>query len=343
MFVSHASLDLETSDFIKLFARIPTLRKVDLREAGQFKDEAIDHIIQLDINITHLRLDAPNLVSNEKWMEFFARCGHRLESLKLSWLDNALDDEACKCLVKYCPKLQRLKLKHCSRLGDVAIASFAGLKHLKHISLRPAITLSESTLTQLISKIGPQLHTLSVEGNANAGDDLLDAVRSSCSKLRKLRLSGIEFFTDAGFRNLFLDSANPPLLFADFSNCRDVDYNAPDGPDEPVGLASWGFESLMEHSGKTLEVLNIKSCRHISQESLSKVFNEKTRYPSLRDVDVSFVQALDTFHLAAMFKSCPQLKKVSAFACFNVKHISVPGGVALIGVPDAQTSIVHEG
>ena len=336
-------LDLETSDFIKLFARLPTLRKVDLRHAGQFKDEVIDHIVRLKIPITDLRLDAANLVSKEKWFEFFAQAGHRLESLKLASLENAFDDETCKAMVEHCSRVQRLKLRSCSRLWDDGLAAISGLENLKHLSLHLTTTPAGTTLPMVISNIGPNLRTLSIEGSAQIDDDLLTAVRMSCSKLTKLRLSGSDSITDACVRMLFDSPTRPPLQFADFSNCRDVDYNAPDGPDEPVGLASSGFEALMEHSGMALEVLNIKSCRHISQESLTKVFNGKTRYPSLKEIDVSFVQAVDTFHIAAILKSCPNLKKVSAFACFNVKNISVPGGVALIGVPDAQTSIIHEG
>jgi len=33
--------------------------------------------------------------------------------------------------------------------------------------------------------------------------------------------------------------------------------NPSDGPQEPVGLASAGFEALMSHSGESLEILDI--------------------------------------------------------------------------------------
>ena len=66
-------------------------------------------------------------------------------------------------------------------------------------------------------------------------------------------------------------------------------------------------------------------------------------YPFLKDINISFLTKIDTAIVAGMFKSCPQLIKVTAFGCFNIVDVAVPKGVALIGVPNAMESIVQEG
>jgi len=63
-------------------------------------------------------------------------------------------------------------------------------------------------------------------------------------------------------------------------------------------------------------------------------------YPWLQELNISFLTRIDTPIVAGIFKSCPKLKKVTAFACFNVKDALVPAGVALIGLPNAQDSIL---
>jgi len=282
-------------------------------------------------------------VTNGKWIEFFEQCGHQLESLKLSWLDYSMDDEAFIKSVRYCFKLKRLKLKKCFRLGDAALGAISELKQLEHLSLRFPTTTSPRPLAELISTVGPGLRTLSLENFNDADDDVLSTIHKSCAQLSKLRFTENDYCTDAGYVALFTEWSNAPLSFIDMSSNRSIDYSVPDGPEEPVGLASAGFEALMAHSGCRLERLDISSCRHIDYGNFSNVFNGTHEYPFLRDVNISFLTKIDTAIVAGMFRSCPKLTKVTAFGCFNVNDVAVPKGVALIGVPNAQDSIVQEG
>ena len=136
---------------------------------------------------------------------------------------------------------------------------------------------------------------------------------------------------------------NLALKVVDLSSTRDVDKSNPDGPQDPVGLASNGFITLMEHSGSRLEQLNISSCRHISRDALEKVFSDGRTYPALKELDISFQTVVDDFLVASVFKCCPSLQKLIAFACFNINNVRVPAGVALIGGLRAQDSIIVEG
>ena len=270
-------------------------------------------------------------------------CGEPLEFLKLTWLDYSMDDDAFSHLIRYCPNLTRLKLKKCFRLTDAALSAIKDLKQLERLSLRFPTPTSSDALAELISKIGPTLRTLCLENFTDADDDVLSTIHTSCTQLSKLRFTENDYCTDAGFVGLFTEWSNPPLAFIDLSSNRSVDYSMPDGPEVPTGLASAGFEALMEHSGVRLEHLDISSCRHITYETFSNIFDGKNQYPFLKDINISFLTKIDTAIVAGMFRSCPELIKVTAFGCFNVIDVAVPKGVALIGVPNAQDSIVQEG
>ena len=326
-----------------MFSVVSQVQNLNLRNAGQFKDEVLNYIIERDVPIRSLQLEATNLVSDGKWTEFFEKQGHRLESLKLSWLDYSMDDDTFRGLIRHCPNIKRLKMKKCFRLGDVALRAMTELMQLEHLSLRLPAATTPGVLADLISSVGPGLRTLSLEGFSDADDDTLSTIHSSCTQLSKLRFTENDICTDIGFASLFANWSNPALAFIDFSSNRSIDYAVPDGPESPVGLASRGFEALMGHSASRLERLDISSCRHITYETFAKVFDGRKKYPGLKDINISFLPRIDTSVVAGMLRSCPELVKVTAFGCFNVTEVAVPKGIALIGVPNAQDSIVQEG
>ena len=334
---------LEVSDYIKIFSIIPKLKRLNLRNAGQLKDEVIDYILERDVPIEHLQLEAANLVSDDKWREYFSKMGYRLETLKLSWLDFSMDDETVAYLVAGCPNLIRLKMKKCFRIGDPAFESISKLEHLEHLSLRFVTPTTNQALVNLIRQVGGKLRTLSLERFENADDEVLDQIHCTCTKLSKLRFTDNDYCTDKAFASLFTNWSNPPLAQIDLSSNRDLDYTQPDGPEDPIGLASSGFKAIMAHSGSRLERLDISSCRHIKHSTFAEVFDGVKQYPFLKEINISFLTKMDTVVVAGMFKCCPSLAKVTAFGCFNITDIIVPLGVALIGVPNTLESIVQEG
>ncbi|KAL8808365.1 MAG: hypothetical protein Q9182_000185 [Xanthomendoza sp. 2 TL-2023] len=335
--------ELEVEDYIRVFSFAPRLHTLSLRQAGQFKDEVLDYIMERDVPLKHLKLYAANLITNDKWTEFFTKCGHRLESLQLRDLDYSLDDNVFMHLVRGCPNLKRLKMKKCWRLGDVALGAIQELTSLEHLSLQFKQATTAANLSEMIIAIGPNLRTLSLENFHDADNSVLKAIETHCAQLQKLRFTDNDLCTDSGYAELFTNWANPPLAFVDFSSNRSVDYNNPDGTDEGIGFGTAGFEALMAHSGSRLETLMIPSCRHITREGLEKVFNAHKRYPLVQTADISFVRKTDTPIVAGIFKSCPQMTKLTAFGCFSVSDVMVPKGVALIGVPNAQDSIIQKG
>lgn len=336
-------IELETEDLQKIFAFMPSLSNVNLRFAGQIKDSVLEYMIQRNIQIKHLCLDAANLVSDACWRLLFQKSGSRLESLKLSNLDSSLNDETVEEMCRSCTALRRLKLKHCWKTSDTSLRAISTLTSLEHLSLGFIRETDVDTLLEVVKRLGPNLRTLSLEGFPDADDRLLENIHGKCRLLSKLRLSDNAVFTDKGFVQLFKNWPNPPLKFVDLSSTRDVDYSNPDGPSDPTGLASEGFIALMRHSGSMIQKLNISSCRHISRAAFEEVFSEDKRYPYLKELDISFHTVMDDYLVNCIIRCCPAIKKLIAFACFNVREVRIPIGVALIGGLKAQDSIITEG
>ncbi|RAL15676.1 DNA repair protein Rad7, protein [Aspergillus homomorphus CBS 101889] len=334
---------LETQDFEKIFVLMPSLTHVNIRFAGQLKDQVVGSMLNRNLRIKSLQLDAANLVSDSSWRQLFQRLGPQLQSLKLSNLDCSLDDETLEVLSSCCTTLRRLKLKHCWKLGDRSLQAISTLTSLMHLSLHFYQDVENETLINTISRVGPNLQTLSLEGFTTADDRLLDMIHDKCRLLTKLHFSENAVCTDKGFVRLFTNWPNPALKVVDMSSTRDVDNANPDGPTEATGLASHGFVALMNHSGSMIQRLNISSCRHISHAAFTEVFSDERTYPKLRELDVSFHTVMDDYIVSRIFQSCPNIQKLVAFACFNLRDIQVPPYVALIGGLKAQNSIALEG
>ncbi|KAF2839576.1 RNI-like protein [Patellaria atrata CBS 101060] len=341
--IIHDAAYLETEDYQQIFAVIPHIENIVLKNACQFKDENISYIVEKANNLKHLKLYAANLVSEEGWIQLIKSRGAQLESLKLQWLDQPFSDIVVFQLSVFCKNLTRLKFKLCRSLTEVAINALAEMCQLEHLSLQATADISSPCLINLIKSIGPNLRTLSLEDFSFADDEVLNQIHESCTELRKLRFTNNDNCTDAAYATLFTNWPNPPLRFVDFNSTRDIDNSNPHGPADAVGLADKGLKALMAHSGAKLETVDLASCRHISKNALHDVFDGVKQYPELREVNLSFMQNVDQLAIVGIFKSSPALKKLIAFGCFNVEDVVVPAGIVLIGIPRAQDAIEQVG
>ena len=344
----HEAAYLETEDYDQIFAVCPYVKSLSLRNCCQFKDSNIDYMNEKAKALQHIQLLGANLVSNDKWVELFIARGQDLKTLKVEWLDAAFDDQAVEALTTFCPNLDRLKIERCKKIGSDSIDAIAHLKHLRHLTLRFYDPIAREKLIHLITSVGANLQTLCLEhfldNTSDPTNDVLDAIHNHCHYLRKFRFTENNECTDAGYVNLFSDWDNPPLRYIDVNSTRDLDNTNPDGPDdEPVGVADKGFKALMQHSGSSLEFLDISSCRHISHATFTDVFDGNNRYLHLHEINVSFCPVVDEQVIAGIFRSCPELKKVVTFGCFGVNDVRVPKGIVLIGAPRAQDQIEQFG
>ena len=224
-------LDLEKEDYIQLFAVVPHVEKVVLHNACQFKDDVMEYMIEKAVKLKHLHLYAANLVSNNMWSRFISEQAPQLETLKLQWLDASFEDWHVAELAQHCAgSLRRLKLELCRRLGAEAIRSISQMHALQHLSLSfsPAAEIPTDTLVEMILKLGPGLQTLSLERFPDVNDEVLNAIRTSCPRLTKLRLSHNDVCTDGGFATLFSGWDAAAAAAAGVNNATadtDVDMN----------------------------------------------------------------------------------------------------------------------
>jgi len=370
----HDAAKLEVNDYKSMFAITPTVTKLVLRNACQFKDEVMEYMLEKAPHITHFQVYAANLVSNNMWETFFIQQGPKLETLALEWLDATFTDDIVATMVRQCTSLKRLKLKYCRQMTSASLIHLANLKNLEHLSVHLSHPTENSLILPLVTSLGSKLKTLSLENCTEADDTLIDAIKTHCGHLQKLRLTHIDCVSDAAFVSLFSNgSAVPALSYIDFSSARDVDNSNPDGSaDAPMGLCSEGFKAMMAHSGMRVKELHIASCRHISHSAFCDVFapsNKKPiplaqqqeeelevdapvlptysfppKYPELVDMNISFCNAVDAGIIRGIFAKCPSLKKLVAFGCFKIlEHVEVPKGRLLVGVPNAQDAIEQVG
>jgi DNA repair protein RAD7 len=328
---------LKTEDYCRIFAEVPRLKKLTVHNAYQFKDEAVDYMIEKAPYLEHLTMYGANLISSEKWSTLFQARGFNLKTLRLAWLDASFNDEQVVDMVKYCPNLKKLKLEYCWQLGPDSIESLADLEKLEHLSLLYPITVPNDNMVGLIDAVGPNLRTLSLRSFKDIDDGVLLRLHECCRSLQKLRLTDNDTVSDTGWAALFHEWENKPLQFIDVSSSRDIDNQNPDGQsDNPIGLGSQGFAAMMEHSGESLQTLNMPSCRHVPLETLLEVFGAEKSYPKLSSVDMSFVHNVEDVVLAGLFKSVPPgvLKRIALFGCFGISSdVTVPSGVVVVGPP----------
>ncbi|KAJ5780850.1 hypothetical protein N7457_006010 [Penicillium paradoxum] len=332
---------LDTDDYHRILASMPHLTRVNLRFTTPMKDRIFHYMIERDMEIKDLHLDGPNLVTDACWRQLFMKLGHRFLSLKLWNLDSAFDNETAQVMCLHCPNLHRLKLKFLHKLGNEMLEGISKLKSLQHLSLRflKETEIETEHLLQIIACVGSQLRSLSLEEFEFVDDRLLQHVHEHCHHLTKLRLTLNSTFTDKGLAALFTGWSNQALTYVDLNSLRDVDMTNPAGPAEPIGLASDGFIALMEHSGSKIQHLNMASCRHISYKAFEQVFAENKLYPNLKYLDISFSTVADDYLTQCIFRCCPALQRLIVFACFKIRDIHIPRGLALIGTVGATIRI----
>jgi DNA repair protein RAD7 len=278
-------------DYIRIVQIVPTVKHLRLRNAVQFKNKVVDHLLGTTVQLESLSLHGANLIDDEMWNRYLNEKGSHLRAFKLSYTDGHFGDEQIELMTQTCPQLERLKITHNQKVTDVGIKHIANFNHLRYLSLEFYETSTRSTTSEpyveVLSSVGPGLFTFSLEAAHTINDTVLKAVHDNCQNLSKLRITDNEVLTDQGFVNLFTNWLNPPLTYVDFHKCRHIDATEPRDNPENVGLCSSGFEALMKHSGQALKLLKIQSCRHISFKAFENVFASETRYPLLEEMDVS--------------------------------------------------------
>jgi DNA repair protein RAD7 len=327
---------LSSDDFIKIFQIVPKVKTLRLRNAIQFKNKVMDHLLATTVELESLSLHGANLIDDGRWDTFITKKGLHLKALKVYYTDGHFGDEQLELLHKFCPDLERLKISHNQKVTDKGVAHISKLSSLQHLSLELYKPTSSAPYVEIINSIGPALRTLSLGTVLEIDDSVLRAIHDNCQNLTKLRITDNEVLTDEAFAYLFTNWYNPPLTYVDLHKCRHIDAADPRENPESIGFCSLGFEALMAHSGSTLKHLDLHSCRHISLESFEAAFAPGKTYPELTNMNLSFCRNVNDFVVGSIFRACPNIKTLQVFGNFGVRDVKVPKGKILIGVPNAM-------
>jgi DNA repair protein RAD7 len=326
---------LSSDDYIRIFQIVPKIKNLRLRNAVQFKNLVMDHLLATRVELESLSLHGANLIDDERWDQFLSEKGPHLRALKVYHTDGHFGDDQLKLLSKTCPNLRRLKISHNQKVTDAGLEHIAGLTNLEHLSLEIYKDTTSAPYVEIINSVGSALRTLSLATVHIIDDSVLNAIHENCQTVRKLRITDNEVLTNAAFAALFTNWYNPPLTYIDFHKCRHIDASVPKDNPDGIGLASLGFAALMAHSGSHLRYLDVHSCRHISLETFEAVFAPEKKYPELREMNLSFCQSVNDFVVGSIYRACPNLKTLKVFGNFGVRDVRVPKGKILIGVPNA--------
>lgn len=331
---------LTSVDLLRIFQMVPNLKHLKMKNGIQFKDEVMEYLLDRNINLESLYLHGSNLLSIEMWDRFIKEKGATLKSLKVYFTDRYFCDGTLSLFSENCPNLERIKFRHVQNITSAGIKDLAKVKSLKHISLQLHHTVHPDIYVHLMNEIGANLCTFSVQMAEQADNSILDAMHAQCRHLQKLRINDSQIMTDEGFARLFTGWANPGLRFVDLSKCRQLDSVRPRENPDKLGFCSDGFRALMEHSGKTLQHLNVHACRHISKEAFEDVFAADKVYPNMKELEISFCEEVNDFIVGSAFRCCPNLRQMNVFGCMKVSDVKVPKGRILVGVPNALGMVI---
>jgi DNA repair protein RAD7 len=219
-------------------------------------------------------------------------------------------------LVKNCPNIIDLRLKEIGHMNDSFLDQIKLLrKGLRHLDLAdPTESCTESAMIRLMQSIGKSLTYLNVSKHALLGDQFLSkGLQTHAKSLQSLSLSHLPELTDEGVSKFFGAWKNPSLLYLDMSRNE--------------ALGSLSLESLVKHSGKQLEELNINGWKDVGEDAL-KVIGLLAR--ELKKLDVGWCRAVDDFLLKMWFEGevvrgihkggCERLQEVKVWGCNKISH-----------------------
>ncbi|KAI8969167.1 hypothetical protein BDF20DRAFT_804969, partial [Mycotypha africana] len=243
------------------------------------------------------------LVTKEAWIAFFKKIGSRLESFELRH-SARFDKDCLKAMVQYCPNLTSLKLAHIGQLDTDWLALIGQLQQLNTLEiawLSEDKCLQTKDVNDLLEAVGENLTELSIRGGPDLSDSILTVgILKNCRQLKKLTLEGCGQLTSEAFVELFSNwQENFKLTHLNIARCLLVKGEA--------------LKAIIDHSGKTLEYLNIHSLEKLTPESLEYIASE-----SLKSLNCGFVRSMDDFVLLKLIKNCPKLKDVQVWGCHAV-------------------------
>lgn len=256
---------------------VPGLKDLTLHHAGSAVDELLDYYAEKLPQLESFHLKGAFLVSQKSYVNFLSTVGPRLKSLTLSNTarTNKLVIEA---IANFCPNLKHLNISCLQRFDDECLRLLAKCQKLKSLDISFAgEELTDNTLVEVLNVIGSGLENLNISGNPLLTSVTLDAIHACCANLRVLNLNELEALTDADIANLFTNwTKNAGLQELHLSRI--------------TLLTDEGLMAAVNHSHKTLKIIDVNSCNMVTKGGLLSVLNVCKR---LEKFDVAFIREVD--------------------------------------------------
>jgi DNA repair protein RAD7 len=283
--------NLANQSYLTLANLCPNLESLRLDLCGQLTTEAITYWGE-NLKLKRLELYAPFLVRKPGWLSLFKSLGEKLEVFLVTQSPR-IDVETIESLVEYCPNLTELRLAEIGQLNGDCLSHLAKLKHLVYLDLSsPATSLSDDSVVDLLTAIGPNLTSLNLDNNLELTDEILPAI-SRCSNLRHLSLRNLPELTDQGVSRFFDDmQAHPGFVSLDFEKGHD--------------LGSKAVKALVKHSAHSLETLNMPGWKEADEEALSSL----AKCTHLKSLDLGWCRQVTDYTLKDILDACTEIATI---------------------------------
>ncbi|KAH8830465.1 hypothetical protein DL96DRAFT_944407 [Flagelloscypha sp. PMI_526] len=320
----------------------PCLTSLRLDYCGQINSSSLDSLANNLPNLREIELLGPFLVRTDAWQHFLhskkltsfkitqsprfdlacldsllCTSGDTLQELRLCEVGQ-LDDTFIRALIGSDPESEETKGKkkrgrgRPSAVGACEPSTSPFLPCLRYLDLsHPSEACSQDALLELIYNLGVNLEHLDLRGHDTIMDEFFTrGILSCCSHLRTLIMASVsEELTDAGIAAFFSSWQNPPLTHIDLSR--------------NPSLASSALTALLDHSGATLEYLNINGWKNVSHDTATSV---AVKARELRRLDMGWCREVDDFVLKALImgnedehrSGLPFLKEIWVWGCGRV-------------------------
>jgi len=257
-------------------------------------------------SLTRLELLGPFLVRGT-WKLFF-ESHPQLEAFLITQSPR-FDLECMESLVTNCKGLKEVRLKEIEKMEDGFLTYLKKLKGgLSYLDLSdPTTSCSETAVVGLLKVVGPTLTYLNLGKHTLLTDNFLNkGIKPHARTLTSLVLSHLPELTDEGVAQFFSTwteaagrkAPNPPLISLDLSRNHE--------------LSSASLAAILEHSGSTLQYLNINGWKSTSEEALSDIA-KLTK--DLRSLDVGWCREMDDFVMKSLMEECRRVEEVKVWGC----------------------------
>ncbi|KAH6584537.1 hypothetical protein BASA50_007459 [Batrachochytrium salamandrivorans] len=295
---------LDEDGLLSIAYLCPNVRTLNLSLCGRITNKVLIEIGASCKHIFSLTLKGAFLPTDAGFSSMFSGLGSSLTNLSLEHAAK-LTNTSLHVLSESAPNLRILNLTSCSKVGDDAIETISKMKCLEHLELNGLRDdVESSAILQLISAIGHQLTTLSLNGYNLLGDTVVEAITETCKGLSSLSLSECPLITSAGVISALklFSTTSPEGLVSLYFNRN-------------VLLSDDVIFVIVNRMGETLERLGLNGLDELSEDALCSIASGCIH---LVDLDVSWIRCMNDDIFLKFIENAADLQRIKVYGCHDL-------------------------